>query len=156
MSWVVPRLLNSVLLQKQGNVQRPTVKRPNLGRQQVEEDLGWSLLELISRRRGRRPNEDGKERQATRSLMGTLLLPPCLATLKICRRRFPVPTFVPFSDPTLGLCEPKKERVSHTNPVFEALIFHRLIQTQVRREGESRDSKVKSQWLHRPSGKINF
>jgi len=39
---------------------------------------------------------------------------------------------------------------------IEALIFHQLIHTQVRREGKARDSKVKSQRLHRPSGKINF
>lgn len=43
------------------------VKRPEPGTPHVEEDPGWSLLELISRRPGRRRNEDGK---AMRSLIG--------------------------------------------------------------------------------------
>jgi hypothetical protein len=89
--------------------------------------------------------------------MGTLSAAAMLGDPQDLRAStFPVPTFVPFSDPTLGLCEPKERRVSHTNPVFKALIFRQLIQTQVRREGKVviLKSRVNSSTI--PSSKINF
>ena len=145
---------------KTGNVQRPIVKRPNLGHQLVEEDLGWSLLELISRRPGRRRNEDGNERQATRSLMGMLLLPPRLATLEDLQASLPRATFSPSMIPPRSIAELKKDELPPSQPpqpVFAALIFRPLIQTQVRRGRESRDSKVKeSKGSTVLLGKINF
>jgi hypothetical protein len=57
MSWVIPRLLNLVLLQKQGKCAETYSQKAESGTPLVEEDPGWSLLELISRRPGRRESE---------------------------------------------------------------------------------------------------
>ncbi len=127
MSWVIPSLLNSVLPAKQGNVQRSTVKRPNLGHQHVGRIQGWSLLELISRRPGRRRNENGK---ATRSSMGTLLLPP-LGDPQDLRASLPRAHVLSLQRSHLDLCEPKERRV------LECLISVNLSRLKCAREGKA-------------------
>ena len=61
MSWVSPPAKTRKCAETDSQKAEPGT--PNM----LREDPGWSLLELISRRPGRRRNEDGK---AKRSLIG--------------------------------------------------------------------------------------
>jgi hypothetical protein len=134
------------------------VKRPEPGTPHVEEDPGWSLLELISRRPGRRRNEDGKAmriidwgrfccRHAWRPSRSAGVASPCPRSFSL--------QAIPLR--SVRAKEKTSTRVSHTQPMFEALIFPLAYpRLRVRREGKVVILKSRIKRLHRPSGKINF
>jgi hypothetical protein len=68
MSWIMPRFVE---LSPPAKTRKCAETKQSKGRtwdtNMLREDPGWSLLELISRRPGRRRNEEGK---ATRALIG--------------------------------------------------------------------------------------